>query len=358
MEQEATTQESEADYKIKSADRERLIYYLKNFYSKFPQEKYTIFHCVRKFKERLKQDKKDAWAGVVGETGSGKSLFVLMFMILFGRPCDLKKNVCYIPKGDEIKNKFIKLNLQCLLIDEAAREMRAVNWQSKSQQSVNVTAMTDRFKNNMVFLNMPNFNEFTKTMRMGNLKFRFIVLYRTNLYARIIVQMKSKNWRSDDQWLDAKASEIYTTLEKKYGEISNEMALGIERSLPSTIMDFIIPNLELILPNVTKNYEYLKIESRKELNKEEDSFHEDKRYNKLKEAYDLMMVKVSKILYHNTLGIGQVRLNQKDIADALDISPTTLNKYLKETPQEIKTDNFRKKIINEEIKGERENNGF
>src|SRR3990170_3440312 len=62
-----------------------------------------------------------------------------------------------------------------MLIDEAAAEMRAVNWHSKQQQQVNQGAMTERYKNNMVFMNMPNFNEFTKSMRTGSLIFRFII---------------------------------------------------------------------------------------------------------------------------------------------------------------------------------------
>ena len=60
--------------------------------------------------------------GVSGETGTGKSYFVLMTQILFGRPYSLTENVCYIPKGNEIEEKFKKLDFNTLLIDEAARD--------------------------------------------------------------------------------------------------------------------------------------------------------------------------------------------------------------------------------------------
>jgi len=54
--------------KVTKEDREKLIYYLNNFYKKFPTERFTIFHYVRFFKLRLK-NKLDAWNAISGETG-------------------------------------------------------------------------------------------------------------------------------------------------------------------------------------------------------------------------------------------------------------------------------------------------
>jgi hypothetical protein len=255
--------------KITKEHREKLIYYLENFYSKYPNEKFTVFHFVKYFKDRLRNHK-DAWIGVSGETGVGKSYFVIICQILFGRPYDLTKNITYIPKGEEIMDKFNKLIFNTLLIDEAAKQMRAVNWQNKQQQMINVAAMTERFKNNWVFLNMPNFNEFTKSMRMGNLQFRAIIPFRTESYARVIIQRKSRNWRSEDPWGDKLANENYDKAETKNREIDNDVILKIENSLPSTIMSFIIPNLELILPEISDEYIKLKAESRL-LNEETDT---------------------------------------------------------------------------------------
>jgi len=310
--------------KIKKHHREKLHYYLKNFYKCFPSEKHTIFHFVKYFKARQKNNK-DAWLGVSGDTGSGKSLFVLMTMILHGSRMNLTDNVSYIPRGDEITSKFDKLNRQCLLIDEAAREMRSVNWQSKQQQGVNVKAMTDRFKQNWVFLNMPNFNEFTKSMRRTNLIFRAIVAYRTDRFARIIIQRKSRNWRSDDPWDDKRANELYEKFERKNkGALDNETILKIERDLPNTIMDFIVPNLELILPEVTKEYERLKIDSRQT---KEEIINESKR-NIYKEKYEDLLKMVTKVLNDNSLGIGKVNVPKSKMAEAVGVSISTFRKYL------------------------------
>jgi len=309
--------------KIKPAQRKKLEYYLKKFYKHYPQEKYTVFHFVKYLKLRLKNNK-DAWIGVCGDTGTGKSLFCIMSQILFGRPYDLTKNVTYIPDGNEIMDKFDELSFNTLLVDEAAKQMRSVQWQDKSQQKVNTAAMTDRFKNNAVFLNMPQFNEFTKSMKKGSLQFRAVLVYRTKTHARVIIQRKSRNWRSDDPWGDKLADDRYKKLEKRRKEITNEVILDIERKIPNTIMDFIVPNLELILPEVTTRYEQLKIESRGGKTQEEE---QDKRIYYKDKYIDLMKI-VCPTLVFNELNLGVIKVPKITIATHLKISTDTLNKYV------------------------------
>lgn len=323
-------------FKINKEHRDKLTYFLKKFYEQYPNEKYTIFHFVKYFKQRLKSNK-DAWCAVCGNTSVGKSLFVLMSMILFGRKMNLTDNVAYVPKGDEIVKMFDKLSFQTLLIDEAAREMRSVNWQSKAQQGVNIKAMTDRFKNNWVFLNMPNFNEFTKSMRIGNMQFRFIIPYRTDLYARVIVQRKSRNWRSDDPWNDNRANEVYEKVEKRFKDLSNDQILLIERNLDVTVMDFIVPNLEVILPDVTSEYDRLKAESRKET-----EVVDGVKRNIYRERYEALLNKVTKILFYNELGIGKFKVSKREMAEKLGVSTGTFTDYLKaRSPDLVKKLNVR-----------------
>ena len=313
-------------YRIRQHHRTKLTYFLKEFYKRYPDEKYTVFHFVRFFKARLKKNK-DAWMAVSGDTAVGKSFFVILAMILFGRPMTMSGNIAYVPTGTQIMEMFDKLNFQTLLIDEAAREMRSVNWQSKQQQGVNVRAMTDRFKNNWVFLNMPNFTEFTKSMRTGNLQFRAILPYRTDTHARVIIQRKSRNWRSPDPWGDEKMMKKYSKAETRFKELSNETILKLERSCPNTVMDFMVPNLALILPDVVDEYERFKEDSRKVRNVEEGTSAIDK--SKMwKEKLDQFASKASKLLMYNTLGIGKVKLTKTDLAKGLGISPQMLNKYL------------------------------
>lgn len=313
--------------KITRYHRRKLKAYLDGFYKKMPGEKFTILHYVRYLKKRLKNNK-DAWIGVSGDTGVGKSYFVLMVGILFGRPFHLNKNVTYIPKGEEIVNKFNKLKFNCMLIDEAAKQMRKVQWQSRQQQFVNVAAMTERYKNNAVFLNLPNFSEFTKSMREGSIIFRTILPYRTDNHARVILQRKSRNWRSDDPWQDKIANLKYDKLEKRGVDISNEKIVEIERSLNSTIFDFAIPNLEIILPDVTDAYKNLKAESRIGDNETE----EGKKIDVHKIKYQKLLAVVTKALYYGTLNVPGKSGNKAKISNHLGISVQTFDKYFKENP--------------------------
>jgi len=326
-------------YSIKPPDRYKLEAYLKGFYKMFPQEKFTIFHFVRYFKKRLRDRNLDAWMGVCGETGSGKSYFVLMSSILLGSRYNLIKNVAYIPKGDEILNKFERLKRQAFLIDEAAREMRAINFQSKQQQQVNIAAMTDRFKNNWVFLNMPNFKEFTKSMRRGNIIFRTVIPYRTDAYARVILQRKSRNWRSEDPWGDEQANKIYQNIIKRKKEITNDVILNVERSLPTTVMDFLVPNLAVILPDVVEKYEFLKRESRKKMQEEEAFNPKEHRYKK---QYEDLLMKITKIIYFNKLGLGKIQVRKKAMYESLGISNSLFDKYLKMHPEKAKVPSYHK----------------
>lgn len=333
--------------KITKYHRERLQSFLKKFYAKYPNEVFSIFDAISAFKRRLKKEKKDAWIGVAGRTGEGKSLFCIMFMILFGRRMTLSKNIAYIPTGDQINEMFDALNFQCLLIDEAAREMRAVNWQSKAQQGVNVKAMTDRFKNNLVFLNMPSFDEFTKSMRKTNLQFRMIVLYRTDLYARVLVQRKSRNWRKADPWDDEAADKRYNMIEKKYREIDNDNILKIERSLPNYVMDFMVPNLELILPDICECYETNKVESRK---KAIDVIPQTKKAERFKQQYEDLLNRVTKIIFNNELNLGVMKVTKGDMAIKLGVSITKFNKSLQDIPVELRKHINVRKDIKEEVK--------
>jgi len=308
--------------RILPVHRKKTEYYLKQFYKSYPHEKYTIFHFVKWCKKRIKLNKQ-IFFGVTGETGVGKSYGDIMFMILYGRPFSLVKNICYIPKGDEIFKKFTSMKRGCLMIDEAAREMRSVNWQSKSQQQVTMAAQTERMLNNIVFLNLPNFKEMTKSLREGSIQFRVIYAYREETHVRIIVQAKSRNWRSDDPWSDKKADEVYEKFVKKSGEPTNHDILKIERGLPCHVMDFMIPNLALIVPDVVEEYERLKLESREEVKEEEGE-----KKDLWRDKYNNIVPLLIDTIFYNKLNAGFDTITYTKLSEHLGMGRETVKKLL------------------------------
>jgi hypothetical protein len=98
-------------------------------------------------------------------------------------------------------------------------------------------------------------------------------------------------------------------------------------------MDFMIPNLELILPEVTDEYKRLKLESREiEQEKPQSSIKVESRYKK---QYEKLMAVITKVLYNNELNIGKVKVTKSEIAATLGCSVDTLNKYLHTKPEDL-----------------------
>jgi predicted DNA binding protein len=318
--------------KIDNIDREKLSKYLKKFYSMYPSEKFTVFTFVRRMKDRIKGKiievngerkrvgTKQSIMPVIASTGVGKSYFGIMCSILYGRPFSLDGNISYMPKAKEVSLKMKKLDFSTFIVDEGAVSLRSFNWQNKEQQEVTMLAQTERFRANWYFINLPNYQELTKSIRDGTSEYRIFMPYRTDTHARVILQKKSKNFRNKDAWSDDFANKMYEKLERSRKEITNDDILKIERRLPNYVMDFMIPNLELILPDVCNEYNRLKQESREE---------EEEENNKPDQWKDIFPRKAIKCIYHDTLGLKEgVRITQEKLAKELGVSASTIRKFL------------------------------
>jgi len=252
-------------YRMDTDKRKKIKVYLQHYNKFLDQTSMNIFHYSRYMKQRIKQGY-DAWVGVSGETGTGKSQFVLMNCALMGRRFNLKDNVAYIPQGNEISDKFDKLNGGELLIDEAGKSMRGVNWHNKDAQGVNVKAMTDRFIGNTVYMNIPDYSEF-----MGSTKkafhFRIHLLYRDETGAMVVVHRKIGYGITKEQWAETTSEKNFKDFTyKRRGSMipNNYEKLALHLRLPTYVMHFKVPALQWIVPEYVKAYEHFKKESRKE----------------------------------------------------------------------------------------------
>jgi hypothetical protein len=257
---------------------------------------------------------------VIANTGVGKSYFAIMSSILYGRPFSLDSNISYMPLANEISTKINKLNFSTFIVDESAVSMRSVSWQNKDQQKVTAYAQTERFRANWVFFLLPNYKELTTSIRDGSSEFRIFMPYRTDNHARVIVQGKSKNFRHDDAWGDKLANKMYEKAESRKKELNHEAILELERKQPFYIMDFIIPNLELILPNVCSAYNDLKIKSREQKEEIKKDFWKDE-----------FAPRCLKVIYYDELGLKDgARITHERIAKVLGISVSQVSKLINE----------------------------
>ena len=89
-------------------------------------------------------------------------------------------------------------------------------------------------------------------------------------------------------------------------------------------MDFKIPNLELILPEVTNRYLELKEQSR--IDEQNERQADEERVDKWR---DIILPKAIRIIVDDTMGIREgVRLTKKSLTTELGISNEVLNQLL------------------------------
>ena len=310
-------------YRMDADKRKKIKLYLKHYNKFVGQTSMNIFHLARNMKQRIKNGY-DAWAGVSGETGTGKSQFVLMVIALMGRRFNLKDNVAYFPKGNEISNKFDKLNGGELLIDEAGKSMRGVNWHNKDAQGVNVKAMTDRFLGNTVWMNMPDYSEFMGSTKKA-FQFRIHLLYRDEVGAMVVVHRKIGYGITKEQWAETTSEKNFKdfTYKRRGSMIPNNFEkLSLHLRLPTYVMHFKVPALEWIVPEYIEAYQQLKVESRKE-QPEDDG----KEMGSRQQGY----IKVIGLALEGEIKAG---VPTKDLAKKYGVKVRTMQLWLRKAKQE------------------------
>lgn len=128
-------------------------------------------------KKRI-ENKYDFVAGITGEEGTGKSTFAIQLGMNFG-DFDLENNVVYLPKTQEVRDKFRKTpDKGILVIDEAIKALYKQNWREKIQTEINQLYATERWRNKVTLLLMPRFTDFNEFFRNHRIKFWFHILRR------------------------------------------------------------------------------------------------------------------------------------------------------------------------------------
>lgn len=271
--------EEEQPFIITDEYREKFKADLAQWYKDNPQE-WSVFYLAKIIRRRLRKDW-DLYYSLEGQAGVGKSCLSIIIGMLVDDNFQLDQNISYIPKGSELKDKFMAMRKYSYMqIDEAIRAMSRYKWQSKQQQEVMEMAATERFRNQCIAFLVPNFYSLARSLRERRLDIRVWVQARGDA----IVYFKLNDKDSEDVWQIKSALEIkskYWYRLKQRGKalmsMSTAARLKLEQRTPTYAFHFTFPDLKVLAPEIYKEYNRSKAVSRN-AQKEEEAANEPQGY--------------------------------------------------------------------------------
>lgn len=306
-----------AEFYITPEMRDQFKKKLKQWVAENPDE-YDIFYFARLIRRRLRQDW-DLYYCIEGLAGSGKSCLSIIVGLLVDDSFQLKKNISYIPQGDELKEQFMSLKRYGYLqVDEAIRAMSRYKWQSKQQQQVMEMAATERFRNQCIAFLVPSFHSLAKSLRERRLDIRVWISARghASVYHRLVDKDSEDVWQVKNT-LDMKNKEWaklkYTG--KSLHTITPEQRLNLERKTPNYAYEFKFPDLKVLAPEIFQAYEAMKVASRErdieEANKVEEKKGEyisptDQKRIASRNRFIVHLIETQKISFNKAAKIGGI----------------------------------------------------
>lgn len=271
-------------------------------------------------KKRLSQDW-DCIIAITGESGKGKSVLAIQLSQLIDPDFSMEKNMCFIPNGDEIREKFKTIKRKgVLLIDEAVRSLHKHSWADKTQQAIIRYYDTNRYRNVCTFLLVPRFFSLSEHLRNFRVNIWIDVIER----GRAIVYTKIQDKDEEDVW---KTKDNQKLKAKHFGyrkvtEIDISDRIVSERKLSTYTMEFKFNDID----EATKE-EYLRL-------KEKSREYEDDDFNKrsLSQLWKDRFIKITLGYYSGELKTKTV----KGIAEYIQIPKTELSTLMKNYEEQNK----------------------
>ena len=217
----------------------------------------------------------DNHIAIEGITGSGKSMFTLIIILLMhhisGLRFNMKKQTLFIPNENELRQNIRGLKpLAVYWIDEAIRALDKKRWYNQDQIELNHIIKTERWKRNTIMYCMPDFREFSNSFRTHNIFFRIYIVPR----AAAIVNVKDIDKDVVDPWhtkINLKIKFERTTrnnfnITRYKAVMTSRERIEKEMKLPNYFTHSEFPDLSKheYLKHIWEYYINLKEESRKE----------------------------------------------------------------------------------------------
>jgi len=270
------------------------------------KEKYPGLITIAKLLLKRAQNNYDNHVAIEGITGSGKSMFALIIIMLMHYISKVKYSIenqtLFIPDEGELKKTIGGLKpLAVYWIDEAIRALDKKRWWAADQIELNHIIKTERWKRNTIIYCMPEFMEFSNSFRTSNIHFRIYIVPR---FAAVL-NIKDIDKDIEDPWHTRKNVKIKYERRRNNNwsyyhynaVIENPKRLQNERKLPNYFTDSPWPNIEEheTLKEVWEHYQRMKEQSRADFREKMEQTKEDKvmtKYDKkFKIAYAKKIVK-------------------------------------------------------------------
>ena len=266
---------------------------------KISKEHYPNLIKMAKYFIARNKNEYDNQVAIEGSTGSGKSMFTFVLILIsyhmLGKTFNVRNQVMFIPTENQLRNAIPKLN-HCdhYWIDEAIRALDKHFWYRLEQIELNQLVKTDtrRMELSMLY-NIQRFRELTESFRNHNIQTRIFVIMRT--YAVMYIRDDDKdiedpwhtkeNIKKKSSWKELSGGGGYY----KYSVAKTpEEILSREKKCIGYEMHTNFPDLSSI-PGLTELWDYYKLlkdesrekaEADRQANKDSPKTTYEKKYNR------------------------------------------------------------------------------
>ena len=289
----------------------------------------NLKHLAVFIKKRLRQD----WDLVIclsGEEGCGKSTLGILLGAIVDKKFNLKDNVAFLPDAKEIVREYTKLKkYQCYVIDEAIRSLYKMTFMTTMTQTLVRMWATERYQNKCTILILPRFKDLTENFRNHRVKLWIHVISR----GVAVVYTRDDDPHTKDPWnFDfAYKYKLKTGRKQPIATMSLERRLYIESRMKNYLFHFNFPDLP---EDFKKVYQSQKIQSRDEMNKQEEQ-------DKIKKNPKLtdMTSQRNKLIFKM---ITELKVSRKEIMEQFTLSRQQVTRILKKEEKNVKEKEFEK----------------
>lgn len=268
---------------------------------------------VLTYQNRLMKDWDAVWA-ICGEEGVGKSELAGLIGWYLDLNFGIRRNMIGSPDITQITEKLMRLpKYTPVIVDEAIKVMYKLGWQSRASIMLNTIYSICRAENKLSILCMPKFSNFSNFFRQHRVKVWIQVVERG--HALVFIRNPFADF-TDDAWNFKENQKLLDKLteNRQYVEVSQDEYVDALRQTKNFAFEFWFNKMP---EDLRKEYDAYKEEVRQTLDIEESNSGIVQLYrNATRQAVKVLTT--------------ELKLNQRQVSETLEISLFTTNQMLRE----------------------------